>query len=67
MKTDAVQLRIATSLLNKMELPMYYKWMLHDNMTYTYWVRKYAYDVFFCREYMQFPFAPDFHLESVTG
>lgn len=66
-KTDSVQLRIATSLLNKMELPMYYKWMLHDNMTYTYWVRKYAYDVFFCREYMQFPFAPDFHLESVTG
>lgn len=63
-KTDAVQLRIASSLLNKMELPMHDKWMLHDNMTYTYWVRKNAYDIFFCNEVMQFPFAPDFHFAS---
>lgn len=64
---DKVQLRIATTMIDKLEIPKIYRDMLFDNMVYTYWVRKRAYDAFFCKEIMQFPFAPDFHIPVVKG
>lgn len=59
-KTDAVLMRIAFAKVDKLEIPMFYKHMITDNMLYTYWIRKRAYDAYWCKEVIQFPFAPDF-------
>ena len=61
-KTDQVQLRITASLIDKLDIPRIYKDMIFDNTIFCYWVRKRAYDAFFYKEIIQFPFAPDFFL-----
>ena len=50
--TDKVQLRIATSLIDKLNIPR----------QYCFWIRKRAYDTFFWQEIVQLPFAPDYRL-----
>lgn len=60
-KTDQVQLRIAVAMLDKINIPTAYRSLLFDNFLYCYWVRKRAYDTFFWKEIIQFPFAPDYH------
>lgn len=62
-KTDHVQLRITAALVDKLKIPRIYRDMIFDNTIFCYWVRKRAYDTFFWKEIIQFPFAPDFSYE----
>lgn len=62
--TDGVHLRICTSLLEKLNIPKQYKDYIFDNMLYCYWTRKRAYDSFYWKEIVEFPFAPSFHVEN---
>ena len=58
-KTDAVNIRIAVSLLDKINIPKLNKDVVFDNFVYTYWERKRAYDTFYYLEIMKLPFIPD--------
>ena len=60
--TDKVQLRIATSLIDKLNIPRQYRDYLFDNTIYCFWIRKRAYSNFFWQEIVQLPFAPDYRL-----
>lgn len=58
-KTDAVRIRIAVSLLDKINIPKEIKDTIFDNLIYVYWERKRAYDTFYYLEIMKLPFIPD--------
>lgn len=60
--TDKVQLRIATSLIDKLNIPRQYRDYLFDNTIYCFWIRKRAYSNFFWQEIVQLPFALDYRL-----
>jgi D-alanyl-lipoteichoic acid acyltransferase DltB (MBOAT superfamily) len=56
--TDLVQLRIATSLIDKLDIPENCKDILFDGMIAAYWIRKHAYDNFYFTEIINLPFLP---------
>ena len=55
-QTDRVLIRISVSMLNKIDLPRYYKDTIFDNIIYCYYNRKRAYNEFFYRVIMDPPF-----------
>lgn len=54
--TDSVLLRVGVSMLNKIDLPRYYKDNLFDNLIECYYNRKKPYDTFYYREILGIPF-----------
>lgn len=56
MQTDHVQLRIAVTMIDKLKIPDLDKYMLFENLTYTYWLRKDVYNEYYFTYVNPLPF-----------